>query len=154
MSHERDLNRRDFAKLTVAALAGVCAGSQAEPAVAKSQPVPRNPILSDPHICRGINMCRARGADRRNECSGMGTCATAAYHICKGHNECRGQGGCDMRPGENQCRGWGMCDVPLKPVIWQRARARFEQLMKENHWRCGPAPLPRYAPPNIAVTSG
>jgi hypothetical protein len=47
------------------------------------------------------------------------------------HNDCRGQGGCGDKPAENDCRGYGACDVPLKPRIWNLARRRFEELMRQ-----------------------
>src|SRR3954451_776185 len=115
----QDWTRRDFARLSLAALAGVSAGIEAAPA-ADRRDIEKNPLLSDPHVCKGLNTCRGKGANRRNRCAGTGTCATARYHTCKARNDCRGQGGCDEHPGENQCGGYGQCDVPLKPVIWQK----------------------------------
>jgi hypothetical protein len=100
-------------------------------------------MLSDPHVCRGINTCRGKGADRRNKCAGTGVCATASAHPCKMHNDCRGQGGCGDQPGENECRGWGACDVPLKPRLWVKARRRFEELMKQRkRWFGVPPEVP------------
>jgi hypothetical protein len=98
-------------------------------------------MLSDPHICRGLNTCRGKDVTRRNQCAGTGNCATARYHTCKGHNDCRGQGGCGDAPGLNECRGWGACDVPLKPRVWVVARQRFEKVMKEQRRRFGVPPL-------------
>jgi len=143
MPEQTILSRREFGKLTVAVAAGLCAGAELAPASGNRRDVP-NPILSDPHICRGLNTCRGKGADRRNNCAGTGACATARAHPCKGHNDCRGQGGCDAQPGENQCRGWGMCDVPLKPMLWTKARGRFEQLMKQANRRFGAPPYSGY----------
>ena len=88
-----DFSRRDFAKLTLAALAGLSAGSRALAGSVPGRTV-QDPMLSDPHICRGLNTCKAKDVTRRNSCAGTGTCATARYHPCKGHNDCRGQGGC------------------------------------------------------------
>jgi hypothetical protein len=135
-----DLTRRDFAKLTLAALAGFSAGSGAngsQPQTASAS----DPILSEPHICRGLNTCRGRAVSRHNQCAGTSTCATARYHPCKGHNDCRGQGGCGDLPGGNECRGLGACDVPLKPRVWPLARKRFEQVMKQQRRRFGVPPL-------------
>src|ERR1700689_4884532 len=131
-----DLTRRDFAKLTLAALAGFSAGRQASGPEGQPPGV-KHPLLSDPHVCRGLNTCRGKDVTRRNQCAGTGTCATARYHPCKGHNDCRGQGGCGDAPGANECRGWGACDVPLKPRVWVLARQRFEKLMKEQRRRFG-----------------
>ena len=139
MADGSDLNRREFAKLTLAALAGLSAGTQISRA--SDQRRSENPLLSEPHVCRGINTCRGRGADHRNKCAGTGVCATARAHPCKMHNDCRGQGGCGDKPGENECRGWGACDVPLKPRIWAKARRRFEELMKQRKRWFGVPPL-------------
>jgi hypothetical protein len=145
MSEQIDLNgvdftRRDFAKLAIAALAGFASGSRA---TGTDQPrsTVRDPMLSDPHVCRGLNTCRGKDVTQRNQCAGTGTCATAAYHTCKGHNQCRGQGGCGDLPGGNECRGWGACDVPLKPRVWVVARQRFEKVMKQQRRRFGVPPL-------------
>ncbi len=147
MAGPAELNRREFAKLTLAALAGVSAGSQSAVAAETVRRRPDNPLLSDPHVCRGLNTCRGKGADRRNRCAGTGACATARYHTCKTHNDCRGQGGCGEQPGENECRGWGACDVPLKPRVWNLARRRFEELMKQRRRWFGVPPVEaqRYA---------
>jgi hypothetical protein len=145
MSDQIDLNgidfsRRDFAKLTLAALAGFCAASPVIAAEIQRSTV-KDPLLSDPHICRGLNTCRGKDVTARNQCAGTGTCATARYHPCKGHNDCRGQGGCGDVPGLNECRGWGACDVPLKPRVWVVARQRFEKVMKQQRRRFGVPPL-------------
>jgi len=135
-----DFSRRDFAKLTLAALAGLSAGSHALAGSVPARTV-QDPMLLDPHICRGLNTCRGKDVTRRNSCAGTGTCATARYHPCKGHNDCRGQGGCGDAPGLNECRGWGACDVPLKPRVWSVARQRFEKVMKDQRRRYGVPPL-------------
>ncbi len=137
---DNDLSRREFTRLTLAALAGLTAGSGASIAADPKREVVKSLMFSEPHICRGLNVCKGRGADRKNKCAGMGTCATARYHTCKGHNDCRGQGGCSEEPGENSCRGLGACDVPLKPLVWQKARRRFEHLMKLAGRDIGAAP--------------
>jgi hypothetical protein len=144
MTDNSELSRRDFAKLTLAAFTGLSAGAGAAATAMASGYNRRtvvNPLLTDPHICRGLNTCRGKGVDRRNRCAGTGTCATARYHECKGHNDCRGQGGCGAQPGENQCRGWGACDVPLRPGTWVTARKRFEQLMIAQKRSFGVPPL-------------
>jgi hypothetical protein len=145
MSDHTDLNgidfsRRDFAKLTLAALAGFSAASPVIAAEIQRSTV-KDPLLSDPHICRGLNTCRGKDFTGHNQCAGTGTCATARYHPCKGHNDCRGQGGCGDVPGLNECRGWGACDVPLKPRVWVVARQRFEKVMKQQRRRFGVPPL-------------
>lgn len=110
---------------------GVAAGG--EPAT--------HPILSDPHICRGINTCKNKGKKgTTNECAGEAHCATASAHDCNGQNECRGQGGCGEHPGENECKGKGACEVPLTDKTWPKARKTFEQVMTAAGKKFGPAP--------------
>lgn len=129
-------NRRAFAKLSLSALAGLCAGSHGLAADSKAA----SPLLGDKHVCRGLNTCKNKGAGKKNSCAGMGDCATAAAHTCGGGNECKGQGGCGETPGENSCRGKGDCHVPLNKAAWKKARKRFEVLMKADKKKFGPAP--------------
>ena len=145
---DKKLNRRDFDRLTAAAVGGLLAGAGAagaafgaddEPKVPKKDPK-KNPLLGEPHVCRGINMCKGLGADKKNACAGQGACATAKAHFCHFENECRGQGGCGAKPGENACKGKGECAVPMSSKAWKRARARFEELMKKEGKKVGPAP--------------
>ena len=141
-----DLNRRDFSRLTAAAVGGLMAGaSLGASALGADDKVPKkdkkkNPMLGEPHVCRGINMCKGLGADKKNACAGQGTCATAKEHLCHFMNECRGQGGCGAKPGENECKGKGECGVPMSSKAWQKARKRFEELMKKEGKEVGPAP--------------
>jgi len=140
MSNESDLNRRDFGKLTLAVLAGVCSGVGRSLA---ADTKPKSPLLGDKHVCRGINTCRGKGADKKNSCVGMGQCATAKQHSCGGQNECKGQGGCGEHPGENACKGQGSCAVPMEHHdAWKKARARFEALMTAEKKKFGKAPPP------------
>jgi hypothetical protein len=139
------LNRRDFERLTAAAVGGLLAGAGlAHPALAadeapKKDPK-KNPMLGEPHVCRGINMCKGLGADKKNACAGQGACATAKAHTCHAENECRGQGGCGAKPGENACKGKGECGVPMGAGAWKKARKRFEELMAAEGKKVGPAP--------------
>ncbi|REK17931.1 MAG: hypothetical protein DWQ37_05265 [Planctomycetota bacterium] len=141
------LNRRDFQRLSAAAVGGLLAGASLgnaalgadEKKVPKKDPK-KNPMLGEPHICRGINMCKGLGASKDNACAGQGTCATAKEHLCHYKNECRGQGGCGAKPGENECKGKGECGVPLSSGAWKKARKRFEELMKKEGKEVGPAP--------------
>lgn len=103
----------------------------------------KNPLLSDPHVCRGLNTCKAKGGDSKNTCAGKGVCATAEAHTCHAANQCKGQGGCGEHPGENACKAKGACNVPLKPAAWKKARAKFEELMKKDGKEFGPAPEPK-----------
>jgi hypothetical protein len=135
-----DMNRRDFQRLTLAALGGTLAGTQLSQAADDKGKEEKNPLLSDPHVCRGINTCKGKGKDKKNDCAGQGTCATAKAHSCHADNDCKGQGGCGAKPGENACKGKGECGVPLSSRAWEKARKRFEELMKKQGKKFGPAP--------------
>ena len=156
MSHEvqTSLDRRQI--LTFAALSGLLAApafaetapGQAPPEGKKGKIKPPdvyNPLLIEPHVCRGLNTCKGKGRDGKNQCAGTGACATAPDNSCGGSNECRGLGACDRPPqagypGENTCKGQGGCQVPMlpaKPEMWKKARMRFEALMKENGKKFG-----------------
>ncbi len=91
------MDRRRFSQLAAAAFGGLLAGSQAEDVHAQNQSTPpaeKNPLLSDPHICRGLNTCKGKDKNKNNACAGQGVCATARAHTCHFRNDCRGQGGC------------------------------------------------------------
>lgn len=139
----KDLGRRDFHKLSLAALSGVVAGSlfggckSDEKNEAASG---ENLMLMEPHVCRGLNTCKGLGADGKNQCAGTGSCASAKAHGCAGMNECKGQGGCGGKAGMNDCKGHGGCAVPLKADAWKSARAAYEAAMKAGGKQCGLAP--------------
>jgi uncharacterized membrane protein YphA (DoxX/SURF4 family) len=97
-------------------------------------------MAGDPHVCRGLNVCKGKGKDHKNACAGQGACATAESHACNGLNDCKGQGGCDGTAGINSCKGKGSCAVPLKDEVWRLARARFERLAKGKDLKVGAAP--------------
>jgi hypothetical protein len=139
MFDSEDLSRREFARLSVAALAGLSVGGAAAFAD-DTKKAASNPLLSDPHVCRGLNTCKGKGADKKNSCAGTGTCATAKSHPCGSANECKGQGGCGDTPGENACKGKGDCHVPLAKDAWKKARKHFEVLMKADNKKFGDAP--------------
>lgn len=138
------LNRRDFQRLTAAAVGGLLAGAaigpEAQAADAPKKDKSKNPMLGEPHVCRGINMCKGLGASKDNACAGQGQCATASKHSCHADNECRGQGGCGNTPGENECKGKGECGVPMSSKTWAKARKKFEELMAKEGKKVGPAP--------------
>jgi hypothetical protein len=140
------LNRRDFQRLAAAAVGGLMAGAAGagSSALAADQApkkdAKKNAMLGEPHVCRGINMCKGLGAGKDNSCAGQGVCATAKAHGCHADNECRGQGGCGAKPGENSCKGKGECGVPMDGKTWKKARTRFEELMKAEGKKVGPAP--------------
>jgi hypothetical protein len=140
MADHLDLSRRDFGKLTLAALAGMAAGAATVAGADDKTAALKNPLFSDPHVCRGLNTCKGKGAGKKNACAGMGQCATAAKHGCGSQNECKGQGGCGEHPGENTCKGQGECSVPMHSSAWKKARARYEVLMKQADKKFGKAP--------------
>jgi hypothetical protein len=142
---DRELDRRDFERLTAAALGGLLAGAALGRSASAADTPPgkdksKNPMLGEPHVCRGINMCKGLGKTKDNACAGQGACATAKAHTCHADNECRGQGGCGKTPGENECRGKGECGVPMSTGAWKRARTKFEELMAKEGKKVGPAP--------------
>jgi hypothetical protein len=140
-----DLNRRDFHKLAAAAFGGLVAGAAlARADDKKDEPKPKddkkNPLLQEPHVCRGLNTCKGKGKGGKNDCAGTSACATAKAHTCGGDNDCRGLGGCGEHPGENKCKGMGDCHVPLQDDAWAKARKRFEELMTKEGKKVGAAP--------------
>lgn len=156
----KDLDRREFNRLAVAAFGGVVAGSlagcQQQPPAANSgtgaggtTPAPGDSsagetavslLLVEPHVCRGLNTCKGMGASKENACAGQGTCASVEHHQCGGQNACKGQGGCGAHPGENSCKGEGHCAVPLMDHAWGPARKNFEAAMKAAGKEFGAAP--------------
>jgi len=153
-------SRRDFYKLSTAAFGGMVVGSAAcasaqdgEAEGAKKEggkkggdgekpKVSVDPVLlvMEPHVCRGLNQCKTKGAKGENACAGQGACAAVEKHSCVGQNDCKGQGGCGGYPGQNTCKGKGHCAVPLGDEAWSLARKQFEQLMKELDKKVGDAP--------------
>lgn len=156
-----DLSRRDFNKLTMAAFGGVLAGAAAgcgeadkgkptaptgstggKPADSekKSDPDVASADGKEVHLCRGLNTCKGKGADGKNECAGQGECATAKHHACGGDNECKGLGGCGEDVGQNECKTKGGCHVPLMDFAWEKARKRLADKMKAEDKPLGEAP--------------
>jgi len=142
------MNRRDFHKLTAAALGGVMAGSNLlradDKKDDKTKPKDKkiNAFLQEPNVCRGLNTCKGKGKGGKNECAGQSACATAEKHTCKGDNACVGLGGCGEHPGENACKEKGECAVPLDKDAWKKARKRFEEIMTKEKKKFGDAPKP------------
>ena len=152
------LDRRDFHKLTLAALGGMvagtavgCGGGAAPNAAAPGKPVAATAsstdlteveklIIDEPHVCRGLNSCKALGRGKDNDCAGLGTCASMVDASCGGNNKCKGQGGCGELPGMNSCEGKGACHIPLMDKQWEQARAAFEAAMKKSGKPVGAAP--------------
>ncbi|MBI1367099.1 MAG: hypothetical protein GC162_00445 [Planctomycetes bacterium] len=145
------LTRRNFGMLTAAAFGGMASGVLSRPVFA--QDAKDHILLQEPHVCRGLNACKGKGACKtakndckgHNECAGQGACATAEHHSCKGENACKGQGGCGEHPGENaSCKGQGTCAVPLSKKAWPKARTNFEKAYEAAYGK-KPAPAPAAA---------
>ena len=141
------LNRRQFNKLSLAALGGAVTGaflggceSQQNGDGGGGGGADVSLLLQEPHVCKGLNTCKGKGASKENACAGQGACATAAHHACRGQNECKGQGGCGEAPGTNACKGMGGCSVPLSKDAWAKARKSFETAMANAGKKVGPAP--------------
>ncbi len=143
---QRPFDRRDFHKLTTAALGGLAAGAVlgcnkggggagGDTAVANAEV----------HLCRGLNNCKGQGKDGKNSCRGQGTCATAREHTCGGQNDCKGLGGCGDDAGANDCKGKGGCHVPLMTEppgesAWDKLRKKKEAEWAEKKLEAGAAP--------------
>ncbi len=145
------LTRRDFTKLSLAALAGATVGCSKQKAGGEAHASPKAgalkdvksglPILNEPHVCRGLNACKGLGKGSKNTCAGQGTCASAKAHGCGGQNACKGQGGCGKLPGQNACKGKGGCAVPMSmEPAWKKARAALEAAANTYKFTLGPAP--------------
>ena len=140
------VKRRDFHKLTMAALGGLVAGTAVSSAQAQKKDespklkVDPGLLMHEPHTCKGLNTCKGKGKGEKNACAGQGACGTAKAHDCKGMNDCKGQGGCGGYPGQNTCKSTGHCAVPLSKETWALARKQFEQLMTDAGKKVGPAP--------------
>jgi len=132
-----DVSRRDFGKLTLAALGGAVAGSLLAGRTLWADD--KAAAAGDKHLCCGLNSCKAQGAGAKNECAGQGSCATVQAHGCNGMNDCKGLGGGD-KPGTNDCKGKGGCNVPLKGEGWKKGRANFEAAMTKAGKKFGAAP--------------
>jgi hypothetical protein len=117
------LDRRDFHKLTAAALSGLAAGSVLG-CGGDSDSAPTGVAQSEVHLCRGLNECMGKGKGGDNKCRGQGACATAKEHACGGQNECKLLGGCGESVGANDCKGKGGCHVPLMDNAWQTLRKK------------------------------
>jgi hypothetical protein len=133
-----ELDRREFHRLTAAALGGLAAGASGcnrgqpagDPAVAKA----------DVHLCRGLNDCKGQGKEGKNDCRGQGACATAKEHSCGGQNDCKGLGGCGEKVGANDCKAQGGCQVPLMQGAWETLRKRKEAEWADKKLEFGSAP--------------
>ncbi|QDU97941.1 hypothetical protein [Lignipirellula cremea] len=141
-----DLNRRQFNRLSAAAMGGLLAGGvlgcSSEPAK-DPKTADATPAAGDAkgkHLCRGLNACKDQGATGKNACRGQGACATYEKHSCAGENACKGQGGCGENPGLNECKGKGGCDVPLMETAWDVVRKRLVAQWEKEKLAFGEAP--------------
>lgn len=156
------IDRRNFNRLAMTALGGVVAGSfvgcnsdakkTAGETAAKTDPeesadkktdeseVVVNDWLDDLHVCRGLNACKGKGKDGKNDCAGQGNCATHPEHACGASHDCKFQSGCGTTAGRNECSGKGSCAVPLMEDAWADARIAFEKAMKKAGKEVGAAP--------------
>lgn len=146
----KEMTRRHFTSMTLAALAGAAMGcskaTERAPAAGAKASLLREVqsdhlLLQEPHVCRGLNACKGLARGGKNDCAGQGTCATAMAHGCGGRNACKGQGGCGADPGQNSCKGKGACGVPITMnPAWDKARKALEELAKSHGFELGPAP--------------
>jgi len=144
------LKRRDLHKLTAAAFGGLLAGGggvvaaqEQEEQEQEEKPklqVDPSLLLQEPHVCRGLNSCEAKGKGEQNACMGQSACAVVKEHSCDGKNDCKAQGGCGGYPGQNTCKGKGHCAVPLKKATWAIARKQLEHLAKDAGKKLEPPP--------------
>ena len=160
-----EFSRRDFHRLSTAALCGLIAGTTlgcseqgpkpaAKPSAgSETPPPPANAAkpagkqaaavtLVALHACRGLNECKGLGKGHKNECAGKGDCYTVK-HECSGQNDCKFQGGCGGEQGMNDCKGKGGCGhFPIPNDVWKKARVAFESRRKTAGKPFGPAPAP------------
>src|SRR5262245_9477882 len=148
---ERPFDRRDFNKLTAAALGGLaagtilgCGGDKPAPPAAGTPATPGPAAVAattpEKHLCRGLNECKGQGKGGQNACRGQGACATVAESTCAGQNECKGLGGCGETAGANECKTKGGCHIPLMEGAWKKVRERKEAEWKEKKLESGSAP--------------
>lgn len=157
------LTRRDFTRLSMAALGGVMAGCSGgdkpvqPPTAGAGTPPAETTSTNTPapaadavaskqeiHACRGLNSCKGLGKGGENACAGQGSCFTAKAHDCSQMNDCKNQGGCGEKPGFNDCKGMGGCGLPMTHGdAWEMARKTFEEKMKAAGKEFGAAPKPK-----------
>jgi hypothetical protein len=145
-----NVNRRDFTKLSIAAMGGMMAGSlvgcgdkkspDGETADKSGSEPPAEgggkgddalAAWTDHHVCQGLNACEGKGKGGDNKCAGLGKCFTANEHTCHAENECKYQGGCHESVASNECKGKGECAVPLSESTWERAYKKFKADMEK-----------------------
>jgi hypothetical protein len=149
---KRSFDRRDFHKLTSAAIGGLAAGAMlgcskggGPASKGGSSGTAGTVAAAELHLCRGLNDCKGQGKGGDNACRGQGACATAKEHGCGGQNDCKGLGGCGEEVGANDCKGKGGCHVPLMTdppgeSAWDKLRKKKEAEWKEKKLEAGAAP--------------
>jgi hypothetical protein len=142
-------DRRNFHKLTAAALGGIASGlSGCNSGGAGPAPAAATVAKAEVHLCRGLNDCKGQGKNGQNDCRGQGACATAKEHSCGGQNDCKGLGGCGETVGANECKTHGGCHVPLMESAWETLRKRKETAWTEKKLEFGKAPAGGEAKPH------
>jgi hypothetical protein len=161
-----EFTRRDFYRLSTAALCGLIAGTTVgcgdqgttpptktatnsdavPPATAPGKAAGKDAVAATTvalHACRGLNECKGLGKGHKNDCAGKGDCFTAK-HDCSEKNDCKYQGGCGDIYGMNDCKMKGGCAhySPEANDAWKKARAAFESREKAAGKKFGPAPAP------------
>ncbi|MCZ6795049.1 MAG: hypothetical protein O7J95_15710 [Planctomycetota bacterium] len=134
----KDLSRREFNKLSLAAFGGALTGALV--GGCENGKKDAGDGKANLHACRGLNECKGQGDGGENTCAGVGSCSTVAAHECAKLNECKGLGGCQGEATTNECKGKGGCGVPLKDDAWKGARTAFEARMKKDGKTVGDAP--------------
>jgi len=90
--NQSDLSRREFWKTRIGRPGGTIHRGCWPSDCRRQKGGEKNPLLSDPHVCRGLNTCKAKGAGKKNSCAGTGQCATAAKHAAARRMSARGRG--------------------------------------------------------------
>ena len=138
------MNRRDFQRLTAAALGGVIGGSMHAPPRRCGRrhgevAAGRTPRLSRAEHLQGEKRLR-RDQRQERHVPAKAAAPRPRSTTAKARIPAKGQGGCGEHPGENTCKAKGSCEVPLKDKAWDKARANFEAAMKKAGKKFGPAP--------------
>ena len=105
-----EVSRRDFHKLSTAALCGLIAGTafgcgdQASPPPAKTSSSTTPPPTAPP-IAPAVSTKTEVKADAKTDGKSAVAVATVGLHACRGLNECKGLG----KSKKNDCAGKGDC---------------------------------------------
>ena len=135
-----EFNRRQLQRLTLAAFGGMMAGAsvaQAKDEVPKKDK-DKNPLLGEPHVCRGLNVCKALGVDKKNACAVRAFRHGESAHVS--HAQRMSRPGRLRRAPRRELLQSPRRMVPLMDKTWDKARKRFEELMKKDKKEFGEAP--------------